>query len=112
MTLRRLVPALLLGASLALAVWFFAPGDGDAPATYRLTDTGPSAEKRRGAGGRPTSGAMAALQWQARQRSYPGDRYPRTGWLEAPARQGDSAARRTPTDRAHHQRGTRRQRDR
>lgn len=30
----------------------------------------------------PTSGAMAAMQWLARQRAYPADRYPETGWLE------------------------------
>ncbi len=31
----------------------------------------------------PTSGAMAAMQWLARQRAYPAEKYPQTGWLEA-----------------------------
>jgi len=53
------------------------------PPTYRLAGRSAQDEAENEARAHPTSGAMGAMQWLARQRAYPDDAYPKTGWLEA-----------------------------
>ncbi|MBU1073662.1 hypothetical protein KKG45_10475, partial [bacterium] len=86
MSKRVFVSVIALCTVFAASLWiisFPARKDANPTTTYRIALSeehgGDEAQSRT----HPTSGAMAAMQWLARQRAYPAEKYPRTGWLEA-----------------------------
>ncbi len=84
MTKRPLIAATTLCCAIAVLVFTTKHISTENPvATYRITMPEEHETGGEKAHAHPTSGAMAAMQWLAQQRTYPNDEFPRRGWVEA-----------------------------